>query len=79
MIDINLPPNEYHEVGSAPLYPKTRHGFRRWAYFARHPILAFITYQKAYPDTEEETDRRSSVILTAIGFYLSKKFTGGHF
>lgn len=78
MPEIDLEPGGYREAGTEPV--RTRRGLAKWAYFLRHPILAFITYQKAYPDSPEEAEefraRQSQAILFGVGQFLIRRFLG---
>lgn len=76
--DIDLTPEHFRLVGTQS--PVIRRGFRKWLYFLRHPILAFVTYQKAYPDDPtEEAEFRERVgrgILFGLAVYVVGLFTG---
>lgn len=73
---IDLSPDDYRETG-AVLRP-TRRGLSKLAYFARHPILAFVTYQKAYPDEDDSfKERQANAIFFGIGMFIIHKLQNG--
>lgn len=74
---LDLGPNEYREIGRRSAW-RARRGLAKLLYLARHPVLAFVTYQKAYPD--EDTDfqeRQGSAILFGLGIFIIHKLTSG--
>lgn len=76
MPEIDLSPREYNEVGSTR--PVFRRGWRKWLYFARHPILAFITYQQAYPDQDSSfKDRQFTALVYGLGTFLIRRLHSG--
>ena len=73
MSEIDLEPHGYRETGRHSALV-IRRGWRKWLYFARHPILAFVAYQKAYPDSPEEAQAFRERQTQAITFALGKAF-----
>jgi len=77
MPEIDLEPEGYRRADTAHV---SRRGLAKWLYFSRHPILAFIAYQKAYPDSFEEAEafkeRQSQAFLFGIGQFLIRRFMG---
>jgi hypothetical protein len=75
---LDLGPDGYRVTGSKPVV--FRRGWRKWLYFARHPILAFVTYQIAYADDPEDAKaykaRAMNAIAFGVGTFLLRKFTG---
>jgi hypothetical protein len=76
MPEIDLEPDGYRETGGEPV--RTRRGLAKWAYFVRHPILAFVTYQKAYPDPPDKDRDAATVSAVSMGLfhYFWRKFMG---
>lgn len=78
MGDIELTPEHYRPVGGSS--PRIRRGVAKWLYFLRHPVLAFATYQKAYPDDPEEEaefrERLAHGILFGLAVYWINRLTG---
>jgi hypothetical protein len=76
MPEIDLEPSGYRQSDSKPVV--VRRGLAKWLYFVRHPILAFVTYQKAYPDPpdEEQTSVRLNALSMGLFHYLWIKFKG---
>lgn len=79
MSEIDLEPSGYRETGRHSALT-IRRGWRKWLYFARHPILAFVAYQKAYPDDPEDAAafkaRQLNAIAFGVGLYFIHKVTG---
>lgn len=75
--NLDLSPTEYRPAGSTPV--TFRRGWRKWLYFARHPILAFVTYQIAYADSPEDAkafrDRQFNAFMFGLGTHLVRKLT----
>ena len=77
MLQIELEPSGYRETGRKPGLVIHR-GLAKWLYFARHPILAFVTYQKAYPDEDDSfKERQANAIFFGIGMFIIHKLQNG--
>ncbi len=75
---LDLSPDQYRDLSADPPW-KPRRGLAKWLHFVRHPVLAFITYQKAYPDDDDGAfaERQSNAILFGIGMFIIKRLHGG--
>jgi hypothetical protein len=75
---LDLGPDDYRDLGGRVAAAPKR-GLAKWLYFARHPILAFVMYQKAYPDDDagDFHNRQANAILFGIGMFLIRRLHSG--